>query len=146
LVDDAERERKRLMRWERKCPHALAPVCVVCGCLDLPALREYGWVDLPEHIRRKLRQGHHVAREEADPDMVVILCRNCHAVLDDAQYDWPPALRKPRCREEQFAALLAGMEDMLRWRAQADLRLADRLHEIREEMLALAGAKDGTRP
>lgn len=143
-MDDAERERRRLMRWERKCPHTLAPVCVVCGCLDLPALTEYRWADLPDHVRRKLLQGHHVAREEADPDTVVILCRDCHAVLDDAQYDWSSAIRKPRSREEQIAALLAGAEDMLRWRAQADLRLADRLHEIQEELLALIGARDGT--
>jgi hypothetical protein len=143
-MHDAERERKRLMRWEQKCLHTLAPVCVVCGCLDMPALTEYRWADLPEHIRRKLLQGHHVARHEADPETVVILCRNCHAVLDDAQYDWPPVVRKARSREERIAALLAGAEDMLRWRAAMDVRLADRLHEIQEELLALTSAKERT--
>jgi hypothetical protein len=143
-MHDAERERKRQMRWERKCPHTLAPVCIVCGCRDLPALTEYRWADLPEHIRQRLLQGHHIARREADPDTVVILCRSDHAILDDAQYDWPPVLRKAHSPEERIAALLAGAEDMLRWRAEMDVRLADRFHEIQEELLALASAKEGT--
>jgi hypothetical protein len=132
------RERKRLMRWEKKCPHVLARVCDRCGCPDLPALTEYRREDLSERIQRKLLQKHHVAREKAD-DTIIVLCRNCHAVLDDLQYDWPPDVREPRSREERIAALLAGAEDLVRCRAEADLRLADRLHEIQEELRAIAG-------
>ncbi|GEM_PF-1308975 len=150
FADEMERERKRLRRWEKKCPHVLAPVCIRCGCLDLPALTEYRWEDLPERIRRKLLQRHHVARKKAD-DTIIVLCRNCHSVLDDLQYDWPPDVREPRSREERIAALLAGAEDMLRCRAEADVRLADRLHEIQEELRAISrpapnGEADRDRP
>jgi hypothetical protein len=50
------------------------PVCFYCGYSELVALRQ---------IPRRLLAEHHVYGRNHDPNMVVIACLNCHAVMHE---------------------------------------------------------------
>ena len=50
------------------------PLCVYCGYGELVALRQFTRKFLPEH---------HVFGRHHDPDSVVFVCLNCHAVVHE---------------------------------------------------------------
>jgi hypothetical protein len=50
------------------------PACIYCGCEELVALRR---------ISRKFLRQHHVFGRNHDPDLVVFVCLNCHAVMHE---------------------------------------------------------------
>lgn len=67
------------------------PACVICG--------ESRWQCLELHHIAGLK--HH--------DEVVIVCRNCHRVLSDAQRDHPP----PQSEDSAIGRFLLGLADLL---------------------------------
>jgi hypothetical protein len=73
------------------------PICIYCGYSELVALRK---------ISRKLLPEHHVWGQNHDPDLTVIACLNCHAViherLNDAEVELEP-LSDPK---ERVATML----------------------------------------
>jgi hypothetical protein len=93
------------------------PKCVLCPeddwrCLDL----------------------HHVAGREYGDD-VVIVCRNCHARLSDAQYDHPEKIWEPPERRERDGHALLGWADIMA-RIVTELRRLARsgIDEVRKDV------------
>jgi hypothetical protein len=50
------------------------PVCIYCGYAEIAALRR---------VSRKLLRKHHVLGGNHDPDLTVLVCLNCHALLHE---------------------------------------------------------------
>jgi hypothetical protein len=50
------------------------PACIYCGHAELVALR---------HVSRKYLRKHHVLGRNHDPDLIVFVCLNCHALVHD---------------------------------------------------------------
>lgn len=50
------------------------PACIYCGCPELAALRR---------VSSKILRVHHVLGQNHDPNLTVLVCLNCHAVLHD---------------------------------------------------------------
>jgi len=73
------------------------PSCAVCG--------EY---------RVRTLELHHIAGE-ANSDAVTWLCKNCHALVSEAQYDDPPQLLRHKYYRDPFkqcASLLRGLHHL----------------------------------
>jgi len=68
-------------RRARRLPPGAA--CAMCGETEIPALVKVDKSKKPPH----LLEGHHTAVRENDAELVVVLCRNCHARATAAQYD-----------------------------------------------------------
>ena len=59
-------------------------ICILCGCSDPIALipKTANW--LRKHgIPQTLLQQHHSAGQHHDPELTVLICRNCHAILHE---------------------------------------------------------------
>jgi hypothetical protein len=80
------------------------PVCVLCGEQNPTALTRVG---------RSLLEDHHLAGRVNDDTLVAIVCRNCHAVLSEAQRDSGVDLRQDagRASLERLEAVLRGLAD-----------------------------------
>ena len=50
------------------------PACIYCGHPELAALRR---------VSRKYLRAHHVLGRNHDPDLTVLVCLNCHALVHD---------------------------------------------------------------
>ncbi|HLY23524.1 MAG TPA: hypothetical protein VKT83_13755 [bacterium] len=105
---DCTQPRKRITRHERKRQHlgSSAPTCLSCGCIAVEMLFAVRACELPRWFLEK----HHLAGRVA-ANMTVVLCRNCHAVVSDRQYDHDARLRCPSTGQERLAALLQGLAD-----------------------------------
>jgi hypothetical protein len=88
-----------------------------------------------------LRVQHHPAGRKVS-NWIVLICRNCAAVLDDDRYDWDSRLLSPRTPSERVRAHLKGMADLRRHEAQARLEEAEVLEEQIQELLAIDAARD----
>jgi hypothetical protein len=88
---------RRTRRIREVGPHTC---CVRCGTTT------------PETLiaaRRSLLEHHHVVGRAHDDGLTVPLCRNCHAVLTEAQRDAGVDLTPPPTILHQLAAILAGL-------------------------------------
>jgi hypothetical protein len=93
IHNDARRTRRA-----RDIGHDAA--CVRCGTAD------------PETLiaaRRTLLEAHHVVGRAHDDRLTVPLCRNCHAILTEAQRTAGIDLTPPPTLLHQLAAVLAGL-------------------------------------
>jgi hypothetical protein len=98
------------------------PVCAYCGYAELVAL---------QRVSRKFLEEHHVLGRNHDPNLTVIVCQNCHTLLDeyvldarvDLQAESDPIKRVAMMlrAEALHHAMLADTK-----RRQAALLLADR--------------------
>ena len=127
-MDDYHKEQERAQRHERKRQRLESsnPVCAVCGYANLPSLMGVPFSKLPQRLRRKLSEDHHLAGRKAG-DWVVTICRNCHEILSDDQYDWDPRLREPETQQERLASFLQGLADWFRVLGQTLVATADAL-------------------
>lgn len=81
-----------------------APACVRCGIATLETL-------VP--VRRSILEAHHVCARENDSGLIVPVCRNCHAVLTEAQRSAGVTFTTPPTLLHQIAAALASLFSML---------------------------------
>jgi len=137
MKDRYRRKLDRVGRQEQRrqslaSPH---PVCTICGATNLLALTRMPFSRLPGPIQRRVLEKHHMAGRAAGAS-VVIVCRNCHAVLSDAQYDWDERLRHPRTRNERLAAHLRGLADMFRQEGATRSAQADDLDTMTDELIS----------
>ncbi len=116
-------------------------MCVICGCANLAALRAVPVSKLPSEVQRKLRVQHHPAGHKVS-NWIVLVCRNCAAVLDDARYEWNSRLLSPQTRVQRICAHLKGMADLRRHEAQARLEEAEVLEAQIQELLAIDTTRD----
>lgn len=111
-----DKEARTRQRWERLGTDS--PKCAICGLTD-PTCLEY----------------HHLSgRRHGDEG--VILCRNHHAVLSDAQRDHPTDTGLSGDPWEAFGRFLLGLADLL------SLVIA-KLKEIGEALIDRARADEG---
>ena len=93
------------------------PVCVACGEDDPRCL-----------------EAHHIAGRAFD-DQTVLVCRNCHRKLSDAQKDHPGKIGDPPSPLERIAHFLLGIGDMLHL-------IADSVKQFAADLLGIvAGMK-----
>lgn len=113
--DPIGRDVRKLRRARRLGDGA---VCVLCGKESPEALMRVG---------RSLLEAHHLGGAVNDDMLVVVVCRNCHAELTEAQHDSCIELRRDRDRVplQRLEAVLRGLADFfellaLRLRTWAD--------------------------
>jgi hypothetical protein len=58
--------------------------CAFCGVADQESLRIVDDPKLIERIRQILLERHHPLALAQDPDLTIILCRNCHALATES--------------------------------------------------------------
>jgi hypothetical protein len=116
---------RKLRRARRLGPDA---ACVVCGETNSEQLRR---------ISRSLLEQHHLAGRANVSELTVVVCRNHHAQLSEAQRSSGVNLRggAPRGPGARAAALLRGLADLAelaapRWRAHADELEADESNRV----------------
>jgi hypothetical protein len=73
------------------------PICIYCGYSELVALRRVSAKELPEH---------HVLGRNHDPDLTVIACLNCHAVMHERLTDAGVELEPVLDPKERVAMML----------------------------------------
>jgi len=103
-------ERRRQKALERL--GANNPRCIFCPCDDPLAL-----------------ELHHIAGRGYDGGLVIV-CRNCHRRLSDAQKDHPPASSDPPSDAERIAHFLLGLADLFEL-------LVKRLREFATKLFAM---------
>jgi hypothetical protein len=81
------------------------------------------------NANRSLLDEHHLAGEVNDRSLVVVVCRNCHAVLSETQRDSGVDLRRhdQRTSLERLEAVLRGLADFFEQLAASLRRWADDL-------------------
>lgn len=137
MKDRYRRNLERTGRHEQKRQRLGTPdpACTICGSMNLTALTLMPFSQLPEPIRRRVSEGHHLAGHEAGK-WVVIVCLNCHAVLSDAQYDWDKRLRHPQTKSERTVAYLRGLADMFRLEGETRSTQAGELEALADELMS----------
>ena len=83
-----ERQAKRRLGSEH-------PICSICGNDD--------W---------RVLELHHIAGRAYDDRATIIVCKNCHAIMGDAQCDHPPASKEPHSILEIIGRFLLGCSDI----------------------------------
>lgn len=86
-----------------------APACVRCGIAALETLVPVRRRNVP----RSILEDHHVCGRENDESLTVPVCRNCHAVLTEAQQAAGVTFTTPSTLLHQIAAALASLFSML---------------------------------
>jgi hypothetical protein len=107
------KERRKQAKLERLGTNS--PRCVVCG-------------ESNSHCLEK----HHLQGRKFGEDLVIV-CRNCHRKLSDAQIDHPPQISARPFPEECIAHFLHGLADLFelfieKFREFADLLLTNINH------------------
>jgi len=64
----------------RRQKFGASPRCALCGCEDIQILSY-------QRVPRSIIEEHHVVGRAHDPELVVLLCRNCHARVSARQVD-----------------------------------------------------------
>jgi hypothetical protein len=113
-VNPAANDRRRDTRKRKLGPDA---ACVLCGERRPDAL---------------ILERHHVALVENEPNVAVVLCKNCHAVAQESLrcagvVEWAPVADTWIERE---LAILRGEADFLQLLAESRLRAADQLEKF----------------
>ena len=109
-------EKRRLRALERL--GTSHPVCVTCGEDDPRCL-----------------EAHHIAGRAFD-DQTVLVCRNCHRKLSDAQKGHPRKIGDPPSSLEQIAHFLLGLMDIFQL-------IIDRVKAFAVELLEIDAAGKG---
>ena len=107
---DGPRRRHRIQ--QRLGPDAR---CVMCG--ETAGLMQ---------VRRSILEQHHVAGEAHEPELTIVVCRNCHARFSAAQQDDGVPLTPQPSVLEQVIAATKGIGSALRVIGDGLLRLGDR--------------------
>jgi len=115
IANDRRRARKR---------HELPPdaACVFCGERNPEKLIA---------VRRSVLDGHHAAGEVNDPDLIVVLCKNHHAVV--TALGWDAALElthRPLSVLARAAGALQSLAVFLQSLAEALLRFASEFRAL----------------
>lgn len=106
--------------------------CALCGLTD---------PDVLVAVDRTLLEFHHVAGVANDPAAGAWLCRNCHALVTEAQRDFGVDLR-----HDEDRASLERLEAALRSLASFFVLLADRLVAWADSVSEHMASDDGPRP
>jgi hypothetical protein len=126
--DPIANNRRKARRAAKLPPDA---ACVLCGETTPEALLRVG---------RTVLDGHHVPGEAVAPDVVVPLCRNCHAVETEHMRDLGVELRRTkRTVPETLVSVLAALGGFL-------LTLGRALVAWSNELSHLVGALDSNYP
>jgi hypothetical protein len=120
IANDRRRARRR-----QKLPDDAA--CALCGWKTPDALLRVG---------RNLLERDHVDGDANNPELVVLLCPNCHAVRTEAQRRLGVDLRHDDSRTviERLEAAHRSRASFDRLRADSDLKSADRLAALTEAL------------
>lgn len=142
---DPDAERARLIRQNRRALRLGVPVsgCMACPCTSVEALLGVPWRALPEWMQRRIIELHHLEGKAIDPDWIVPLCRNCHAIATERRRDLPPEILRPRTERERMAADLQGVEDWLGFLVQGASEAQARIRWVKEYLLTRPGDKGG---
>jgi hypothetical protein len=122
--------RRRHARRLAKLPPDAA--CLLCGETTPDALRA---------VSRTVLERHHVLGGANDPELVVALCRNCHAGLTEAQQRLGVELRR-----ERIGTLPELLVSAMRSLAGLLFALAERLRVWADQLAALVDVLDQQHP
>lgn len=98
---------RRYRRRQKLGPDAR---CLMCGILDPTVLLK---------VKRRLFEEHHPLGHAHDPDLTVIVCRNCHEILSAGQTDDDVRLKAQPTLLERLLAVIAALGSFLRVLAEA---------------------------
>ena len=109
----------RIARMRKACERleTETPACSICG-EDRPILLEK----------------HHIAGRAYDP-ATMILCKNHHALMTDAQKDFPPDVSNPPTDVERIGRMLLNLADL-------SAILVEKLKEFGVYLIELAKSDD----
>src|SRR5260370_448753 len=116
MEDRIGREVRRLKR-ERKLGEN--PVCI-CGYSNPCSLRP---------VKRSLLENHHLFGKANDPEATLILCRNCHGEITEANRDAGISMRKPRNPTDKVITFLGCLKVLFQTLANACGRMIQELTE-----------------
>lgn len=108
--------------------------CIVCGGPGLDVCYTVPFNSLPEDIRKRYTEDHHLARKKADA-LTVPVCPTCHERFDLKQYEWPQEAQHPASARERRAARQLGLADLFEERSKADIKIATMLRSMALEEL-----------
>jgi len=94
------------------------PRCARCDCAEFDAL-------IP--TKHRLLEKHHIAGRNHDPDLTLVLCRNCHAILTEQLRKNGADMREQPTLLERIVAILRAIGTALTFIGQALLRWAEEL-------------------
>ena len=135
----SEHELRRAVRHAKKA-NRLGPVpkCKICGEHDIRVLHKVGRINMCADCHNEIQgespfEHHHIAGRHND-SFTIPLSANDHAILSDAQYDWPrETLRNPNQDPlREIAAWLRGVYDLLDHLANKLLVWATKLERVSE--------------
>jgi hypothetical protein len=79
--------------------------------------------------KRRLLENHHLFGKANDPDAIVILCRNCHGEITEANRDAGISMRKARNPSEKVITFLSCLKVLFQTLANACGRMIQELTE-----------------
>ncbi len=100
-------------------------VCMLCGLRELAALTV---------LPRRLIEQHHVVGRAHDPQLMVPVCRNCHAILTERYRHAGVSMRPPASALDRLVAALGALGVFFRELAAACVRWAAELSELVEAL------------
>jgi hypothetical protein len=115
---DLERERRRQAALDRLGTNN--PSCIICG--------ENNW---------RVLERHHIAGRARDKTTVIV-CRNCHRKLSDAQKDHQREVDETASLQMQVGQFLLGLCDLF-------LLLVEKLRAFGEQLIGSADGQDEER-
>lgn len=95
--------------------------CVRCGITTPETL-------VP--VKRRFLEDHHVCGHANDESLTVPVCRNCHAILTEAQHAAGVVFQAPPTILHQLASALASLFAMLHDLSERGMSWADRLFDL----------------
>ncbi len=107
-------------------------VCILCGCSDPVALIDKTPDWLEHHsIPKTLFEQHHPAGRHHDPELTVLICRNCHAVATEGHLQASVSMRPEPDPILRVATMLEALAVFLKILATALLGWAELLRNSR---------------
>jgi hypothetical protein len=103
---------RRYRRYRKLGPNAR---CLRCGTTDPTTLIQ---------VKQRFFEEHHVLGQQHDPNLTVIVCRNCHAILSATQGDDGVPLEPQPTSLERLLAVVAALGSFLKVLAEALLEWA----------------------
>ena len=106
-IGTASREMQRLARLGDS-PY----VCILCGCTDPVTLIRVraDWLEA-RGAPRNLFHDHHIVGENHDPDLTVLICRNCHAKATEGLLRAGVSMMEESDRNTREALRLEGLAE-----------------------------------
>jgi hypothetical protein len=118
LMEDRIGREVRRARRERDLGEN--PACVLC-CYSNP----YSLM----RVKRSLLEDHHIFPKANDPDATMILCRNCHGEITEANRDAGISMRKANSLTEKVITFLSCLKVLFLTLANACGRMVQELTE-----------------